>query len=157
MKQKKNLRLALFQPDIPQNAGSILRLAACLGIAADIIEPCGFPFSHKKFKRAGMDYLSKVDFARHQSWTAFQSTRSENSGRLVLLTTHASLSYLDYNFAPGDTLLVGSEGAGVPSFIHDEVSERLVIPMASGMRSLNVAIAAAMAAGEALRQLTSHA
>lgn len=146
----------MYQPDIPQNTGSVLRLVACLGMEAHIIEPCGFPLSHKKFKRAGMDYLNSVNFVRHQSWAAFQRDRHAQSGRLVLLTTHSGLSYLDYDFAPGDTLLVGSEGAGVPDFIHDEVSERLVIPMASGMRSLNVAIAVAMVAGEALRQLGLH-
>ena len=146
----------MYQPDIPQNTGSVLRLVACLGMEADIIEPCGFPLSHKKFKRAGMDYLNSVNFVRHQSWAAFQRDRHAQSGHLVLLTTHSGLSYLDYDFAPGDTLLVGSEGAGVPDFIHDEVNERLVIPMASGMRSLNVAIAVAMVAGEALRQLGLH-
>ena len=146
----------MYQPDIPQNAGSILRLVACLGIEADIIEPCGFPLSHKKFKRAGMDYLNNVNVARHESWAAFQRTNHAQPGRLVLLTTHSKLSYLNYNFAPGDILLFGSEGAGVPDFIHDEVSERLVIPMAPGMRSLNVAVAAAMVVGEALRQLAFH-
>ncbi len=146
----------MYQPDIPQNAGTILRLVSCLGIEADIIEPCGFPLSHKKFKRAGMDYLDNVNFVQHQSWAAFQRDRHAESGRLILLTTHSNLSYLDYNFAPGDTLLLGSEGAGVPDFIHEEVSERVVIPMAFGMRSLNVAIAAAMVAGEALRQLAFH-
>ncbi len=156
MKNSTNLRIAMYQPDIPQNTGSVLRLAACLGMEADIIEPCGFPVSHKKFKRAGMDYLNSVNYVRHQSWGAFQRGRHGQLGRLVLLTTHAHLSYLEYEFAPGDTLLVGSEGSGVPDFVHKEVSERIVIPMASGMRSLNVAIAAAMVAGEALRQLAFH-
>ena len=156
MKNGLNLRIAMYQPDIPQNTGTILRLVSCLGIEADIIEPCGFPLSHKKFKRAGMDYLDSVNFVRHASWTAFQRANHGQSGRLILLTTQSNLSYLDYDFAQGDTLLVGSEGAGVPDFVHDEVSERLVIPMTSGMRSLNVAIAAAMVAGEALRQLALH-
>ena len=156
MKNGLNLRVAMYQPDIPQNTGTILRLVSCLGIEADIIEPCGFPLSHKKFKRAGMDYLDSVNFVRHASWAAFQRANRGQSGRLILLTTQSNLSYLDYDFAQGDTLVVGSEGAGVPDFIHDEVSERLVIPMTSGMRSLNVAIAAAMVAGEALRQLALH-
>ena len=156
MKNGLNLRIAMYQPDIPQNTGTILRLVSCLGIEADIIEPCGFPLSHKKFKRAGMDYLDSVNFVRHPSWAAFQRANHGQSGRLILLTTQSNLSYLDYDFAQGDTLLVGSEGAGVPDFVHDEVSERLVIPMTSGMRSLNVAIAAAMVAGEALRQLALH-
>ena len=131
-------------------------MAACMAIGVDIIEPCGFALDDKRLRRAGMDYLDNVNFVRHQSWASFRRDRHAKSGRLVLLTTHSNLSYLDYNFAPGDTLLLGSEGAGVPDFIHEEVSERVVIPMAFGMRSLNVAIAAAMVAGEALRQLASH-
>ena len=153
MKHNNTFRLALFEPDIPQNTASILRLAACLGIEADIIEPCGFPFSHSKLKRVGMDYLDRVKFVQHQSWAAFRRNRGEKSHRLVLLTTCSGLSYLDYKFASGDTLLLGRESAGVPDFVHNAADARLVIPMASGMRSLNVAVAAAMVAGEAMRQL----
>ncbi len=149
-----NLRLALYEPDIPQNMGTILRLAACLGLSADIIEPCGFPFSHSKLKRAGMDYLDHVDMTRHESWGAFQNTRGEQMGRLVLLTTKAEISYVEHEFQPGDTLLLGRESAGVPEFVHDAAQVRLTVPMVSGMRSLNVAVAAAMVAGEAVRQLS---
>ena len=156
MKNGLNLRIAMYQPDIPR-----IPALFCAWFRAWVSKPTlsshvGFPLSHKKFKRAGMDYLDSVNFVRHTSWTDFQRANHGQSGRLVLLTTQSNLSYLDYDFAPGDTLLVGSEGTGVPDFIHDEVSERLVIPMTSGMRSLNVAIAAAMVAGEAMRQLALH-
>ena len=146
------LRIALFQPDIPQNTGTILRLCACLGIEAHLIEPAGFPTSDRAFRRAGMDYLDAVTLERHPSWSDFEAWRLGERRRLVLFTTAASLPYLDYRFADGDVLLFGRETAGVPPEVHAEADARLVIPMRPGLRSLNVAMAAAMAAGEALRQ-----
>jgi tRNA (cytidine/uridine-2'-O-)-methyltransferase len=146
------MRLALYQPDIPQNTGTILRLCACCGIAAHIIEPAGFPTSDRAFRRAGMDYLDAVSIVRHGSWREFETWRRAASHRLVLLTTAASLSYLDYRYSEGDILLVGRESAGVPDEVHAAADARVVIPMRPPMRSLNVAIAAAMVAGEALRQ-----
>mgnify|MGYP001310456792 CR=1 FL=1 len=150
------MNVVLVEPEIPPNTGNVARLCAVTGSSLHLIGPLGFRLDDRQLKRAGMDYLDSVNFVRHASWAAFQRANHGQSGRLILLTTQSNLSYLDYDFAPGDTLLVGSEGAGVPDFVHDEVSERLVIPMTSGMRSLNVAIAAAMVAGEALRQLALH-
>lgn len=147
------LTLALFQPDIPQNAGTILRLCACLGLAAAIIEPAGFPTSDRHFRRAGMDYLKHVDLARHASWTAFELWRKASGRRLLLLSTKGDLSYAEFRFAAGDILLVGRESAGVPEEVHRAADARLVIPLKAPMRSLNVAVAAAMATGEALRQI----
>jgi tRNA (cytidine/uridine-2'-O-)-methyltransferase len=143
------MRLALYQPDIPQNAGSLMRLCACLGVAMDIIEPCGFLLSDRNFRRAGLDYRDGVDLSRHESWTAFSA---QKRGRLVLLTTRAAQPYADFAFAPGDILMVGRESAGVPDDVHQAADARLLIPMRAGMRSLNVAQAAAMVLGEALRQ-----
>lgn len=147
------LTLALFQPDIPQNTGTILRMCACLGLAAAIIEPAGFPVSDRHFRRAGMDYLDHVAIARHTSWAAFETWRRASGGRLVLLSTKASLSYAAFDFAPGDILLLGRESAGAPNEVHRAADARLVIPLQNSMRSLNVAVAAAMVAGEAARQL----
>jgi tRNA (cytidine/uridine-2'-O-)-methyltransferase len=146
------MRIALYEPDIPQNTGTILRLAACLGAAADIIEPAGFPISDRAFRRAGMDYLDQVSIARHTSWEAFEAWRSQAGIRLILFTTGSRTSYLDHAFRTDDLLLFGRESAGVPQAVHQAAQARLVIPMRSGMRSLNVAMAAAMAVGEALRQ-----
>jgi tRNA (cytidine/uridine-2'-O-)-methyltransferase len=146
------LRIALYQPDIPQNTGTILRLCACFGIDAHIIGPAGFPSSDRAFRRAGLDYLDAVTIMRHTSWPQFETWRRGHQHRLVLFTTAATVSYLDYRFAPADVLLFGRESAGVPQEVHDAADARLVIPIRSGMRSLNVALAAAMAAGEALRQ-----
>jgi tRNA (cytidine/uridine-2'-O-)-methyltransferase len=147
------LRLALFEPDIPQNAATLLRTAACLGVAVDIIEPCGFLFGDRQFRRAGMDYLDRVDLARHASWPAFRAARADApAGRLVLLTTQADTAHLDFRFAAADTLLVGRESGGVPESVHAAADARLRIPMLGGARSLNVAVAAAMALAEALRQ-----
>ena len=146
------MRLALYQPDIPQNAGSLMRLCACLGVAMDLIEPCGFLVSDRNFRRAGMDYRAGLVLARHDSWGAFQAAARPGGGRLVLLTTKSARPYADFAFAPGDTLLVGRESAGVPLEVHDAADARLLIPMRPGMRSLNVAQAAAMVLGEALRQ-----
>jgi len=146
------VRLALYEPDIPQNAGSLMRLGACLGVGIDVIEPCGFLLSDKNFRRAGMDYLKSADIRRHPSWARFHEDFSASSGRLVLLTTRGEMAYSDFSFAAGDTLLVGRESAGVPQEIHDCAHARLLIPLRPGMRSLNVAQAAAMVLGEALRQ-----
>jgi tRNA (cytidine/uridine-2'-O-)-methyltransferase len=146
------MRIALYQPDIPQNTGTMLRMCACLGIEAHIIGPAGFPTSDRAFRRAGMDYLDAVTIVRHESWSAFETWRRGATARLVLFTTGAAISYLDYRFDPGDVLLFGRESAGVPEAVHQAADARLVIPMRPGLRSLNVAVAAAMAAGEALRQ-----
>jgi len=146
------MRIALYEPDIPQNAGTILRLAACLGVEAHIIEPAGFPVSDRAFRRAGMDYLDQVTIVRHASWDAFATWRGAAGSRLMLLTTHGNVSYLDYAFEAGDTLLFGRESAGVPEKVHQAADARLVIPMRLGLRSLNVAVACAMVLGEALRQ-----
>jgi tRNA (cytidine/uridine-2'-O-)-methyltransferase len=149
------MRLALYQPDIPQNTGTILRLCGCLGIEAHIIEPAGFPSSDRAFRRAGMDYLDAVMITRHASWQDFEAWRRSATGRLVLFTTRATTSYLDFTFAPDDVLLFGRESAGAPQLVHAAADARLLIPMRPSMRSLNVAMAAALAAGEALRQTGS--
>lgn len=143
------MRLALYQPDIPQNTGTMLRLAACMGLAVDIIEPCGFVLDDKRLRRAGMDYLAGVDLTRHSSWERFLEQPPE---RIVLLTTQADRPYTGFDFAPGDCLLLGRESAGVPPEVHARADARVVVPMRPGLRSLNVAVCAAMAVGEALRQ-----
>jgi tRNA (cytidine/uridine-2'-O-)-methyltransferase len=144
------MRLALYQPDIPPNAGTLLRLAACLGVPVDVIEPCGFPFSVPAFRRAALDYLAHAEIAHHRSWQAFRDR--QGSRRLVLLTTRAERGYCDFAFAADDILLVGRESGGVPDDVHEAADARLRIPMRPGLRSLNVAVAAAMVLGEALRQ-----
>lgn len=146
------MQLALYEPDIPQNTGTILRLCACLGIAAHIIEPAGFPVTDRAFRRAGMDYLDRVTLARHRSFAEFEAWRRANRLALVLITTGAARSYLDHAFSDREVLLFGRESAGVPELVHRAADVRLRIPMRAGMRSLNVAMAAAMVAGEALRQ-----
>src|SRR6202453_5289929 len=146
------MQIALFQPDIPQNTGTILRLCACLNVEAHIIEPAGFPVSDRHFRRAGMDYLDQVAIARHDSWSKFEQWRNDKRYRLILFTTKASRSYLDYHYAAADILLFGRESAGVPDEVVAAADARLVIPIRPGMRSLNVAVTAAMALGEALRQ-----
>ena len=147
------MRLALYEPDIPQNAGSLMRLGACLGVGIDIIEPCGFLLSDRNFRRAGMDYLKSADIRRHESWTRFHADlRRNESGRLVLLTTRGDMPYTGFTFAPTDTILVGRESAGVPDEVHTSADARLLIPLLPRLRSLNVAQAAAMVLGEALRQ-----
>ena len=146
------MRIALYEPDIPQNTGTILRLCACLGLEAHIIEPAGFPTTDRAFRRAGMDYLDAVVLVRHRSWQDFAAWRGRGGYRLLLLTTGATRSYLDFDYQADDILLFGRESAGVPAAIHDAADARLKIPMRGGLRSLNVAVAAAMAAGEALRQ-----
>jgi tRNA (cytidine/uridine-2'-O-)-methyltransferase len=149
---RQHMQIALFQPDIPQNTGTILRLCACLGVAAHIIEPAGFPVSDRHFRRAGMDYLDQVALMRHDSWSRFEQWRNESGYRLVLFTTRTASSYLDYRYATTDILLFGRESAGVPDDVVAAADARLVIPIRPGLRSLNVAVAAAMALGEALRQ-----
>jgi tRNA (cytidine/uridine-2'-O-)-methyltransferase len=147
------LRLALYQPDIPQNAGTMLRMAACLGIGADIIEPAGFPVSDRHFRRSGMDYLDQVDIRRHISWNSFNADRTRESARLILLTTKAATAHTSFQFHPNDIIMVGRESAGVPQDVHDSVDARIIIPMRQELRSINVAISAAIVVGEALRQL----
>jgi tRNA (cytidine/uridine-2'-O-)-methyltransferase len=146
------MRIALYEPDIPQNAGTILRLAACLGAEAHIIEPAGFPVTDRAFRRAGMDYLDQVSISRHASWAAFDEWRRRQGARLILFTTRASVSYLDHQYRSEDVLLFGRESAGVPDHVHDAAEARLVIPIRPGLRSLNIAVACAMALGEAMRQ-----
>jgi len=146
------MQIALFQPDIPQNTGTILRLCACLDVAAHIIEPAGFPVSDRHFRRAGMDYLDQVTLMRHDSWPKFEQWRNEKAHRLILFTTKGATSYLDYEYGLGDVLLFGRETAGVPDEVAAAADARLVIPIKPGLRSLNIAMAAAMALGEALRQ-----
>ena len=146
------MQIALFQPDIPQNTGTILRLCACLDVAAHIIEPAGFPVSDRHFRRAGMDYLDQVTLMRHDSWSKFEQWRNDESYRLILFTTKGARSYLDYRYGADDVLLFGRESAGVPDEVASAADARLVIPIREGLRSLNVAMAAAMALGEALRQ-----
>jgi tRNA (cytidine/uridine-2'-O-)-methyltransferase len=143
------MRLALYQPDIPQNTGTILRLAACLGVPVDLIEPAGFASSDRDFRRAGLDYLEAAELVRHVDFSAF---RAATPGRLVLLTTKSDTSYLDFRFEVGDVLMLGRESAGVPEEVHRAAAARLVVPMRPGMRSLNVALAGAIVLGEALRQ-----
>ncbi|MGO1118746.1 tRNA (cytidine(34)-2'-O)-methyltransferase [Rhodovibrionaceae bacterium A322] len=143
------MRLALYEPDIPQNCGTLIRLAACLGVGLDIIEPCGFVLDDKRLRRAGMDYLDAADLQRHISWRAY---REAPKGRLVLLTTKATTAYTDFAFQPQDTLLLGRESAGVPDDVHEQVDARVIVPLQPGLRSLNIAVAAAMVLGEALRQ-----
>jgi tRNA (cytidine/uridine-2'-O-)-methyltransferase len=146
------MRIALYEPDIPQNTGTILRLCACLGVEAHIIEPAGFPVTDRAFRRAGMDYLDRVAIARHDSFQAFDEWRASQRFGLVLLTTSATRSYLDHAFKDDQVVLFGRESAGVPEAVHRAADARLRIPIAEGLRSLNVAMAVAMVAGEALRQ-----
>lgn len=144
------MRLVLFEPEIPQNAGSLLRLGACLGVPVDVIEPCGFVFSDAQMRRAGMDYLAHADFVRHASWAAFLAQHRQ--GRLVLLTSKGDVPYTDFVFAGDDKIVLGRESAGAPAFVHHRAEARLRIPLKSGLRSINVAQAGAMVLGEALRQ-----
>ncbi len=148
------MRIALYEPDIPQNTGTILRLCACLGIEAHIVEPAGFDASDRAFRRAGMDYLDRVKLVRHSAWQAFDEWRRAQRLKLVLLTTKGAISYLDHTYSPDDIMLLGRESSGVPEKVHAAADARLLIPMRPGLRSLNVAMAAAMVAGEAMRQTT---
>lgn len=147
-----DLRLALYQPDIPGNTGTILRLAACLGFAVDIIEPAGFDISDRNLKRAGMDYIADAALTRHVSWAHFEEWRATTARRLVLASTKAAERYTDFAFRPDDILLFGRESAGVPEPVHDKADGRILIPMVEGQRSINVAVSAAMIVGEAMRQ-----
>lgn len=149
----QELRIALYQPDIPGNTGTIIRTAACLGLGVDIIAPAGFDFSDRALKRAGMDYVELAVVTRHDDWTAFEAWRKANGSRLILFTTRGATPYTDFAFQHGDVLLFGRESAGAPDHVHDAADARLLIPMAEGRRSLNLAVSAAMAAGEAIRQL----
>lgn len=144
------MRIALYEPDIPQNAGAIFRLAACLGVAVDVIEPCGFVLDDRRLRRVAMDYGAQAEIVRHSSWATYSATRE--NGRTVLLTTTGDTPYTEFGFQPTDTLMVGRESAGVPDDVHEAADARLIVPMADGARSLNVVTAAAMALGEALRQ-----
>ena len=146
------MRIALYEPDIPQNTGTILRTCACLGLEAHIIEPAGFPVTDRAFRRAGLDYLDQVAITRHASFTAFDAWRRTEGVTLVLLTTAAPQSYLDHAFQDDQILLFGRESAGVPEAVHRAADVRLSIPLREGLRSLNIAVAVAMVAGEALRQ-----
>lgn len=146
------MRLALFQPDIPQNLGAAIRLAACLGVPLDVIEPCGFPLGDAAIRRVAMDYEVRADVTRHAGWGSFRG-ESAPSGRLVLFTTRAAQPFHDFAFRPDDVLLFGRESAGVPDEVHAAADARLIIPLAPGVRSLNVVTAATLALGEALRQI----
>lgn len=146
------MRIALYQPDIAGNTGTILRLAACLGLEVHIIEPAGFDLSDRNLKRAGMDYLEMAALTRHVDWGAFEAWRQAPGARLILLTTKAETAYTDFAYRPDDVLLFGRESAGVPDLIHDAADHRLTIPMRAGARSLNLAMSVAMVAGEAVRQ-----
>ena len=150
----RTMHIALYQPDIPQNAGTIMRMAACLGLSLDLIEPAGFDASDRSLRRAGLDYLQHLDLTRHASWDVFEAWRQAASPtpRLVLLTTRAETAYTEFTFLPDDILLLGRESAGVPEAVHQSVDARIKVPMRPGLRSLNVAMAAAMVVGEALRQ-----
>jgi len=143
------MRIALFQPDIAGNVGTLLRLGACLNVAVDLIEPMGFPWSDRALARSGMDYAGKVEVRRHVDWDAFLAA---SSGRIVLATTSGAVPLTDARFAADDILLLGSEGAGVPAEVHDRADLRVRVPMRGGLRSLNVAVAGAILLGEALRQ-----
>jgi tRNA (cytidine/uridine-2'-O-)-methyltransferase len=145
-------RLAIYQPDIPQNTGTMLRLAACLGVPVEIIEPAGFDVSDRNLRRSGMDYLERATITRHVSWASFEAWRREGNGRLVLATTKGAVPYAGFVYKPDDIILVGRESAGVPDEVHEAADARIVIPMRTGLRSLNVAMTAAMILGEALRQ-----
>ncbi len=145
------MRIAVYQPDIPGNAGALMRTAACLGVAVDVIGPCGFQLSDKQMRRAGMDYLEQTEMTEHASWQAFRAAHPQ-SGRLVGLSTKAETDYLQFTFRRDDILLVGRESAGLPDEVHAACDARIRVPMAAGMRSLNVATALAMVMGEALRQ-----
>ena len=146
------MRIALYQPDIPQNTGNIFRLGACLGVSIDIIEPTGFIFDDKRFKRSAMDYLDHIDYKRHIDWQHFYDWKKENNFRLILMTTKSKESLYNFKFNPSDILLFGRESAGVPKNIHNIVDHRLKIPMKGGVRSINLSSSVALVLGEGLRQ-----
>ena len=146
------MRLALFQPDIPQNLGAAIRLGACLGAPIDVIEPCGFPFSAADLRRSAMDYAQSAEIVRHAGWRAFLAEPARSQGRLVLFTTRGATAFHDFQFRSGDTLLFGRESLGVPEEVHGAADARLVIPLMPGARSLNLGVSAGIALSEALRQ-----
>ena len=146
------MRLALYQPDIPQNTGTILILAACLGVPVDVIGPTGFDMTDRSLRRAGLDYLDHADLTRHECFETFLGSESQSGRRLVLLSSHATMTHIEFKFGGADTLLLGRESAGVPDAVHAVAGARIKIPMRQGLRSLNIAVAAAMVLGEALRQ-----
>lgn len=147
------IRIALYQPDIPGNTGTIIRTAACLGLGVDVIEPAGFDLSDRALKRSGMDYVEQAALSRHLNWHAFLDWRAREGGRLILASTKAALPYTQFHFQPGDILLFGRESSGVPDDVHDKADTRIIIPMGQGRRSLNLAVSVGMIAGEALRQI----
>ena len=151
--QLPDLRIALYQPDIPGNTGAIMRLAACFGVALDVIGPAGFDMSDRALRRAGMDYRDMATLRRHDDWDAFETERKTQGRRLVLFTTTAQLAYADFAFAASDILLFGRETAGVPEHVNEAADARLLIPMPGGGRSLNLAMSAAIGMSEAMRQL----
>lgn len=146
------MRLALYQPDIPQNLGAAIRLAACLGVGLDVIEPCGFPLTDRALKRAALDYGEHARLARHASLAAFQAAPERQGGRLVLIETDGAAPFLDFSFSTGDTLILGRESAGSPGELYAAAQASIRIPMAPGLRSLNVVTAGAVVLAEALRQ-----
>lgn len=148
------MRIALYQPDIPHNTGALLRLGACLGVGIDIIEPCGFFMDDRRLRRVGMDYVALADMVRYASWNAYRMERGP--GRLVLLTTKGVAAHTDFAFRADDTLLLGRESQGVPEDVHAQVDERIRIPMRPHARSFNLAMAAALVVGEALRQTDGY-
>ena len=151
------MRLALYEPDIPQNTGAILRLASCFSISVDIIEPCGFVFSNRRLKRSGMDYIDKVNLKLHASWDRFYEEQQANGKvRIILLTTKGRISHTNFNFNSNDVLLLGRESAGVPKAVHKAADARIIIPIAPETRSLNIASSAAIVLGEALRQTDAY-
>ena len=147
------MRVALFEPDIPQNTGNIFRLGACLGVEIDIIEPTGYIINHKKFKRSAMDYIEHIKYKRHIDWDSFYNWVKLNNYRIVLLTTKSSIKYINYKFQLNDILLFGSESSGAPQFVHDLADERLTIPMVKGLRSINLSSSVSIVLREAIRQL----
>ena len=149
------MRIALYQPDIPQNTGNIFRLGACLGVSVDIIEPTGFIFDDKKFKRSAMDYIDHIDYKRHLDWERFYEWSQKNKFRLILMTTKTNKSFYKFQFYSSDILLFGRESAGVPDNVHKIVDHRLTIPMKEGVRSINLSSSVALVLGEGLRQINS--
>jgi len=144
-------RLALYQPDMAGNVGAIMRLCACMGVALDIIEPCGFPWNERKIRSSALDYLTEVNYERHENWDRFSDVNKDK--RIVLMTTKSDVIYTDFEFRADDILLAGSESSGVPQNVHDAVDAHVTIPMAGAMRSLNIGMACAMVLGEVRRQL----
>ena len=151
------MRIALYEPDIPQNTGTILRLAACFKISVDIIKPCGFIISDRRLRRSGMDYIEKVNLNYHDSWDVFLNTvQNSEKDRIILLTTKSKNNFINFSFKKTDILLLGRESAGVPEHVRNQADDNIVIPMTKGSRSLNIAISAAMVLGEAMRQTNTY-